>query len=524
MLSPGKNIGHYKILSRIGKGGMGEVYLAQDTKLGRKVAIKVLSLRFSRNSKKLKRFLKEAQTVSALNHPNIITIFEIGEVNRSRYITLEYVDGETLAAHLKKTQSLESLVDIAVQIGSALAAAHAAGIIHRDIKPDNVMIRNDGLVKVLDFGIAKLIRPEKADSAFGITEDETLIQEAENQEAESGLTVPGMVIGTANYMSPEQARGEEVDGRTDIFSFGVVFYKMVAGHLPFDGRNRMETIASIINKKPKPLTQADIPPEIKRIISKALRKDRDERYQTVKEMLADLKDFRQSFEFHKNPLEITHSGKEDAGTRILKADTVDEDRQTDGEHGNEDRQTDGEHGNEDRQTKEETGNDAVSSGKLRPRSLIAGVLTLLMLIAAAGWTYRYIFPPQPKQIRSIAVMPAGTRDDQKTLEDHGVEITSMLIERLAKVPEVRVRPSSLVADYKNKKVSPRQIGRELKVEAILLSKVRQKDRDFVLRLELVDTRSVNVIWSKTYEYRMEEFDSRQDGIIRDILANFQTRP
>ena len=212
-LEPNTSVSHYKILSEIGKGGMGEVYLAQDTKLNRKVAIKFLSDEFSRDSDKLNRFVQEAQSASALNHPNIITVFEIGETDNTQYIALEHIEGETLTARLGKKLDFSTALDIATQIASALDAAHSAGIVHRDIKPDNVMIRPDGVVKVLDFGIAKLIETQSPEID---SEDNTAVQVN---------TSPGMIIGTANYMSPEQAKGREIDSRTDIFSLGVLLYE-----------------------------------------------------------------------------------------------------------------------------------------------------------------------------------------------------------------------------------------------------------------------------------------------------------
>ncbi|MDH3530064.1 MAG: serine/threonine protein kinase, partial [Acidobacteriota bacterium] len=240
-------VSHYKILSEIGKGGMGEVYLAEDTKLKRNVAIKFLSEELVDDVDKLNRFVQEAKAASALNHPNIITIHEIDEADGAKYIALEFIDGETLTERLKKKLKFDAALDIATQIASALDAAHAAGIVHRDIKPDNVMVRKDGLVKILDFGIAKLTEQRKPEIE---SEDKTAVQVN---------TSPGMIIGTANYMSPEQAKGKEVDSRTDIFSFGVLLYQMITGELPFDGESPLEIIGSILNKEPKRLSNDDVP-------------------------------------------------------------------------------------------------------------------------------------------------------------------------------------------------------------------------------------------------------------------------
>ena len=277
----GQRISHYQLLSRLGKGGMGEVFLAQDTSLKRQVALKLLPKQFTADAERVQRFEREARAASALNHPNILTIHEIGRTDETHFIVTEHVDGQTLRQQMKATHmSLCAALDVAIQIANALAAAHAAGIIHRDIKPENVMVRPDGLVKVLDFGLAKLTEQtsgEGADGHAGVT------------------TESGVVMGTPRYMSPEQARGQKVDQRTDIFSLGVMLYEMVAGRRPFEGETASDVMAAILKSEPPPLTAqgADIPRELQRIVSKTLRKERDERYQTVKDLLVDLKSFQQ---------------------------------------------------------------------------------------------------------------------------------------------------------------------------------------------------------------------------------------
>ncbi len=239
----GTIINQYKIISAIGKGGMGEVFLAEDTKLDRKVALKILPPEFANDKDRMSRFVREAKSASALNHPNIITIYEIGESDGTHFIATEFIDGKTLNDYVKANPlNYKSALEIAIQVASALDEAHSAGIVHRDIKPDNVMIRANGLVKILDFGIAKLSEKREARGRVG-EEDGTLIAQLPNRPiTQSPHTQPGMIIGTANYMSPEQAKGKEVDARTDIFSFGVVLYEMIAGQLPFEGENALEMI------------------------------------------------------------------------------------------------------------------------------------------------------------------------------------------------------------------------------------------------------------------------------------------
>jgi Tol biopolymer transport system component len=285
-LSAGARLNHYEILSPLGAGGMGEVYLAEDTRLRRKVALKLLPSEFTRDAARVRRFEQEARAASALNHPNIITIHEIGEANGAHYIATEFIDGQTLRQRLKEKLTINAALDIAVQVAAALAAAHEAGITHRDIKPENVMLRRDGIVKVLDFGLAKLTeqRPD-----------------AVNSEAPTIAKVntdPGTVMGTASYMSPEQARGLEVDARSDIFSFGVVLYETLTGRAPFAGVNAVDVMGAILNREPAPLNALaqEAPAELQRIVTKALRKDRDERYQFSKELLLDLKSLKQELE------------------------------------------------------------------------------------------------------------------------------------------------------------------------------------------------------------------------------------
>ena len=273
----GQHISHYQILSRLGAGGMGEVFLAQDTTLNRHVALKLLPKQFTIVTERVQRFEREARAASALNHPNILTIHEIGRTDDTHFIVTEYVEGQTLRQRMKTARmSLPDALDVAIQIANALAAAHEAGIVHRDIKPENVMIRNDGIVKVLDFGLAKLTERKR---------------EGEKKREEDSSTATGIVMGTPRYMSPEQARGEKVDARSDIFSFGVMLYEMLAGAAPFAGKTNTDVILAIIEKEPPPLSHYSpaIPETLEWLVSKALTKEREERYQTAREMLVDLK-------------------------------------------------------------------------------------------------------------------------------------------------------------------------------------------------------------------------------------------
>src|SRR5213080_369590 len=284
----GQTFGHYKISKRIGSGGMGEVYLATDVTAGRKAALKLLPMRFTGDANRLKRFQQEAHAVVALNHPNILTVYEIGEDHSTHYIASEMIEGETLRQRLMRGRiEVSEAVDVAIQVASALAAAHQAGIVHRDIKPENIMLRPAGYVKVLDFGIAKLAEQE---APAAMPKDEALLLVETNQ---------GSILGTIPYMSPEQTCADPVDKRTDIWSLGVVLYEMVTGHQPFVGETPRQVMSSILEKEPPPLTScvAHTPAELQQIIGKALRKDREERYHSAHDLLEALKDLRHKLEF-----------------------------------------------------------------------------------------------------------------------------------------------------------------------------------------------------------------------------------
>ncbi len=282
----GHVIDHYRVINLLARGGMGEVYLAEDMRLGRRAVLKVLPERFTEDLDRVRRFEQEARAASALNHPNIVTIYEIGHVERTRYIATEYVEGENLRERMARgTLTLEEILNTGSQIAAALSVAHDAGIIHRDIKPENIMLRRDSIVKLLDFGIAKLtiVRPFNQS-----TDPEALTRNLMK-------TAPHTVVGTISYMSPEQARGREVDARTDVWSLGVVLYEMVAGFTPFDGETPSDMIAAVLERHPLPLSSVapDIPLEFQRIVKRALCKDRDERYQTIKDFHLDLKGLKQ---------------------------------------------------------------------------------------------------------------------------------------------------------------------------------------------------------------------------------------
>ena len=380
---PGQMVGHYKILARIGAGGMGEVYLAHDSRLGRQVALKLLPAYLSGDSDRLRRFEQEARAASSLNHPNVCMIHEVGEMKDGRhYIVMEHIDGVTLRQQMA-THSLKQsqVLDIATQVAAALAAAHGAGIVHRDIKPENVMVRNDGLIKVLDFGLAK----------------RTTVPVVVDHGASTKVLVhtePGMVMGTVAYMSPEQARGLEIDARTDIWSLGVVLYEMVTGKVPFAGATSSDLIVSILDREPLPLSRhlPDVPAELQRIVSKALRKDKEERYQVVKDLLLDLKSLKQELEFE--------ARLQQSAQPVLSSDYIDSSEVT-GEAAH----------NVGQQTKEVRPARTTLSAEFsnrKPLFWTAGILVGLLLLGVGAWYLSHLMTKSGPTQPALTAVPLTT--------------------------------------------------------------------------------------------------------------------
>jgi serine/threonine-protein kinase len=493
MISAGEQIGRYKIRSAIGKGGMGEVFLAEDTELERVVALKVLPEDLANDPERMRRFVQEAKSASALNHPNIITIHEIGKTDNTHFIATEYIEGETLHSRLRSEPiNLKSVLDIAIQIASALDAAHRTGIVHRDIKPENIMIRPDGLVKILDFGIAKLTE-KKADS---IDAEAATAIKAEG-------TSPGMIIGTASYMSPEQAKGKPIDARSDIFSFGVVLYEMLSGKQPFEGENALDVIGSILNKEPTPIQKLipEVPQEIGRIIGKTLKKNREERYQTAKDLLIDLKDVRQDLELQ-NKLERTSSpNREESKTQILGATTSAVAQTT------------------------SSAEYVASEIKRNKRGFIIALSILFLGAISLGYWY---FQNSARNVRSasfesIAVLPFVNQSGNADTEYLSDGMTETLINSLSQIPELSVKARSSVFRYKGKDVEPQQIGNELSVQAILSGRVLQRADNITLNLELVDVRTGNQIWGEQYNRKTTDLVSLQGDIARNVLNKLQNK-
>jgi serine/threonine-protein kinase len=504
-LADGYSLGHYRITSKIGAGGMGEVYLAEDTKLDRKVAIKFLNEEFSRDADKLRRFVQEAKAASALNHPNILTVYEIGESEGKNYIAAEFIEGETLRETLssKEPISLNAILKIGIQVAEALSAAHAAGIIHRDIKPENIMIRRDGYTKVLDFGLAKLTEKKKSDKISLEGETKAFVQ-----------TNPGTVMGTVSYMSPEQARGKEIDARTDIWSLGVVLYEMLAGKLPFQGETVNHAIVSILEKEP--LLLENVPEELQRIVRKALTKDADERYQTVRDLLIDLKNLRRTLDIQGElersviPNRASTGQIEENATEIYNQKSIEE---TNKETGAKTTQ------NITNSSSLEYAVTQAKSHKLA--SAIIGIV-LLGIISTAAY-FAFFAKSGVKQIESIAVMPFQNESGNADNEYLSDGMTETLISNLSQIPNLNVKARSTVFRYKGIDKDPQTIGKELNVQAILNGRVIQRGEQLILNLELVDAKTENVIWSEQYARKQGDLVSLQSEIARDVSNKLRTR-
>ena len=491
-LLPNSNISHYRIVSKLGAGGMGEVYLAEDTKLDRQVALKILPPEVADDKDRMDRFVREAKSASALNQPNIITIYEIGETEGMHFIATEYIQGETLHTQLKQSPlELRAALDIAVQMASALDAAHRVGIIHRDIKPENVMIRPDGLVKILDFGIAKL--------TFKKTE---LTDEEAATAVKPQGTSPGVIIGTANYMSPEQARGKDVGAQSDIFSFGIVLYEMVTGKRAFVGENALDVIGAILHTEPTPLNQLtpDLPHEIERIINKTLRKDPNTRYQTARDLLTDLKDARQELEFQ-DKLDRTVAPQSEAPkTQTIIPPATD--------------------GLRPPTSSAEFITQEVQKHKL---GVVLGSLSVLALVAVGLWFFYFRASAANKAISSIAVLPFQNKSSDADTDYLSDGLAESLIYRLSQLPNLKVSPTSAVMRYKGQELDAQQIAKELGVQAVMSGRLIQRGENLSISVELVDAANNKIIWGEQYERKMSDLLATQREIASTITEKLQLK-
>jgi serine/threonine-protein kinase len=474
-IAVGTTVGSYEVLSLLGKGGMGEVYLALDARLNRRVAIKLLAAEFTVDRDRVRRLEQEAHAVSALNHPNIITIYDIGQSASGDFIATEFIEGQTLRQKITAARlGMPAALEIGVQVAAALAAAHAGGILHRDIKPENIMVRPDGLVKVLDFGLAKFTGSSSA------TVDSEALTSVETP------TRTGVVLGTAKYMSPEQARGQNLDARTDVFSLGVVLYEMLTGHAPFAGATTADIVAALLEREPLPLDRfnPEAPEELKRILAKALRKDREERYQTIRDLLIDLKDLKQESALKSKAQETAQTNAEAAMRAGSGARHV--------------------------------------LSEIRHHRLGIG-LAFLMVAALVAVGYFERFSGSGQAIESLAVLPfvnVGADPNTEYLSDG---ITDSLIDGLSQIPRLKVMSRNSVFQYKASGSDAQKAGLTLGVRAVLTGKVTQHGNDLLISAELVDVHDNSHLWGEQYNRKLSDILSIQAELSRSISENLRLR-
>ncbi len=455
----GQTISHYRIVEQLGAGGMGVVFKAQDSRLERAVALKFLPENLAQQPQALERFRREARAASALNHPGICTIYDIGEQDGRAFIAMEFIDGETLRSHIHgKALPVEELLELGIQIAEALEAAHTEGIIHRDIKPANIFVTKRGRAKVLDFGLAKLVPKGVA-----------IADDAPGGETSSSTSIAGIISGTPSYMSPEQVRGDALDARTDIFSLGLVLYEMATGRQAFAGGTGGAIIEAVLTRPPVSARSInpDIPPALEAIINQALHKDREQRFQQAAEILADLQRLKRDI---------------DSGRRDQAGDSASRLAATSG--------------------------PISSTGALRSR-------------ASTQQTGSFRAPRVTKTIDSLAVLPFEnvSRDPENDYLSDG--ITGSLINNLATVPKLRVMAQSTVFRYKGREIDPQVVGRELNVRAVLTGRMMQSGGSLRIGTELVDVATGSQLWGAQFDRKPGDIFAIQDEISSEISGKLR---
>ena len=518
-LPPETQLGRYTIISPIGSGGMGEVYLAQDTSLQRKVALKVLPLELAANQDRMRRFKQEATAAASLNHPNIAHVYEIGEANGFHFIAMEYVQGETLRHKFRfDREALAKVLRVLQHVAEALAKAHAAGIVHRDLKPENIMVSADGHAKILDFGLAKLCERagdfETGRSGEQVDKEAPTIAFAPRHPFSDSPTSPGVVLGTVGYMSPEQAQGKtrEIDHRSDVFSFGCLLFEAITGHIAFAGSDSIETLNKIIREPAPALSTFDVnvPADLQRIVRRCLAKDPDERYQHIKDVAIELKEVRHALEEGVSETPNTSAPKDEKTLTSPETKAA-------------------------RSASAMTGaplnaNTNASSAEfifneIKRHKTAVAIITAVLLVAvsvtvAAMWSYRHASTTEVA-VESIAVLPFVNQSNDASAEWISEGLTESIINNLTQLPNLKVIARSSVFRYKGKETDPLAVGKELGVRAVLTGRLQQRADTMLISVELLDVRDNKQLWGEQYERKLTDVLSVQRDIAREITSNLR---
>jgi serine/threonine protein kinase/tetratricopeptide (TPR) repeat protein len=502
---PGTQLGRYEIRSQIGEGGMGEVYLAQDRKLDRKVALKILPVDVASNQERMGRFVQEAKAAAALNHPNIAHVYEIDEVDGHHFIAMEFIDGETLRECILSRQTdLRKLLRYLQHVAEGLAKSHAAGIVHRDLKPDNIMITRDGHAKILDFGLAKLIEPQgQKDGGEIASEVDTVLQ-----------STPGVIRGTAGYMSPEQARGKtrEIDHRSDIFSFGCILYEATTGRKAFEGKDALDSQLKIVYAPTPVIKEVNptAPEDLQRIVRRCLAKDPEDRYQTIKEVVIELRDVRRQLEGagvdtsvppFSGTLTTNSLGAETGARQNLSATTSTPPASL--------------------STRASSAEYIVSG--IKQHKLAAIVSLVVLALGIVGLAAYLRTRTSDVAIESIAVLPFVNTSGDTTADYLSDGITESLINSFSQLAGLRVVPRSTVFRYKGQQLDPQEIGRRLGVRAVLTGRIVQHGDTVNIQTELIDVDKNSQLWGEQYNRKLADIQAVQGEISAQILERLRLR-